>query len=208
MSTAQYFKKVSLIFCTPVSRYVLDDQYTASEGTKFPIKWAAPEVINYAKFSSKSDVWSFGKWPAQVESRVAFMAIDLSPPTYTMYMNVLTFCAPVQHHKSTRKLSLSADSLRPLCLSCSLSGTACIIARESVLAQWVVCNVSFPSGIEWKHSAERYSSPWSHCGTPNLTATFARTFITSHIIICMINSVVWWTFQIKKKNNDLNLIFL
>ena len=42
-------------------RYVLDDQYTASEGTKFPIKWAAPEVISYAKFSSKSDVWSFGK---------------------------------------------------------------------------------------------------------------------------------------------------
>ncbi|XP_065838243.1 tyrosine-protein kinase BTK-like [Oscarella lobularis] len=37
-----------------------DDEYTATEGTKFPIKWAAPEVINYAKFSSKSDVWSFG----------------------------------------------------------------------------------------------------------------------------------------------------
>ncbi|XP_062514060.1 tyrosine-protein kinase Tec-like [Corticium candelabrum] len=36
-----------------------DDEYTATEGTKFPIKWAAPEVINYAKFSSKSDVWSF-----------------------------------------------------------------------------------------------------------------------------------------------------
>ena len=42
-------------------RHVLDDQYTASEGTKFPIKWAAPEVINYAKFSSKSDVWAFGE---------------------------------------------------------------------------------------------------------------------------------------------------
>jgi tyrosine-protein kinase Tec len=39
-----------------------DDEYTATEGTKFPIKWAAPEVINYAKFSSKSDVWSFGKY--------------------------------------------------------------------------------------------------------------------------------------------------
>ena len=44
-----------------LARFVIDDEYTASEGTKFPIKWAAPEVITHAKFSSKSDVWSYGK---------------------------------------------------------------------------------------------------------------------------------------------------
>ncbi len=44
-----------------LARFVVDDEYTASEGTKFPIKWAAPEVITHAKFSSKSDVWSFGE---------------------------------------------------------------------------------------------------------------------------------------------------
>ena len=44
-----------------LARFVVDDEYTASEGTKFPIKWAAPEVITHAKFSSKSDVWSYGK---------------------------------------------------------------------------------------------------------------------------------------------------
>ena len=32
-----------------LARYVLDDQYTASEGTKFPIRWAAPEVIEYTR---------------------------------------------------------------------------------------------------------------------------------------------------------------
>uniref|UniRef100_A0A672V5E7 Protein kinase domain-containing protein n=1 Tax=Strigops habroptila TaxID=2489341 RepID=A0A672V5E7_STRHB len=43
-----------------MTRYVLDDQYISSLGTKFPVKWSAPEVIHYTKFSSKTDVWAFG----------------------------------------------------------------------------------------------------------------------------------------------------
>ncbi|CAM4402581.1 unnamed protein product [Lepidochelys olivacea] len=43
-----------------MARYVLDDLYVSSLGTKFPVKWSAPEVFHYTKFSSKSDVWAFG----------------------------------------------------------------------------------------------------------------------------------------------------
>ncbi|XP_045478600.1 tyrosine-protein kinase Btk29A isoform X2 [Harmonia axyridis] len=43
-----------------LARYVLDDQYTSSGGSKFPIKWAPPEVLNFTRFSSKSDVWAYG----------------------------------------------------------------------------------------------------------------------------------------------------
>lgn len=45
-----------------LARYVLDDQYTSSGGSKFPIKWAPPEVLNFTRFSSKSDVWAYGNY--------------------------------------------------------------------------------------------------------------------------------------------------
>jgi fyn-related kinase len=37
-----------------------NDVYAASEGSKFPIKWTAPEAALYNQFTVKSDVWSFG----------------------------------------------------------------------------------------------------------------------------------------------------
>ncbi|XP_066950454.1 tyrosine-protein kinase Btk isoform X6 [Macrobrachium rosenbergii] len=43
-----------------LARHVVDDEYTGSGGAKFPIKWAAPEVLNFMRFSSKSDVWAYG----------------------------------------------------------------------------------------------------------------------------------------------------
>ncbi|KAJ8360922.1 hypothetical protein SKAU_G00174470 [Synaphobranchus kaupii] len=43
-----------------LARVIEDNEYTAREGAKFPIKWTSPEAINYGSFTIKSDVWSFG----------------------------------------------------------------------------------------------------------------------------------------------------
>ncbi|KAM8960335.1 tyrosine-protein kinase SYK isoform 1-T1 [Pelodytes ibericus] len=37
-----------------------ENYYKAKSCGKWPVKWYAPECINYYKFSSRSDVWSFG----------------------------------------------------------------------------------------------------------------------------------------------------
>nr|XP_015191917.1 PREDICTED: tyrosine-protein kinase SYK isoform X1 [Lepisosteus oculatus] len=37
-----------------------ENYYKAKTHGKWPVKWYAPECINFFKFSSKSDVWSFG----------------------------------------------------------------------------------------------------------------------------------------------------
>ncbi|NP_001087005.1 zeta chain of T cell receptor associated protein kinase 70 L homeolog [Xenopus laevis] len=37
-----------------------DSYYKAKSFGKWPLKWYAPECINYRKFSSRSDVWSYG----------------------------------------------------------------------------------------------------------------------------------------------------
>ncbi|KAL4843282.1 hypothetical protein H8958_008952 [Nasalis larvatus] len=57
-----------------MTRYVLDDEYVSSFGSKFPIKWSPPEVFLFNKYSSKSDVWSFGvlMWEVFTEGKMPF----------------------------------------------------------------------------------------------------------------------------------------
>ena len=37
-----------------------DTYYLAQEGGLVPVKWTAPEGLKYRKYSTASDVWSFG----------------------------------------------------------------------------------------------------------------------------------------------------
>ncbi|XP_032396089.1 tyrosine-protein kinase SYK isoform X3 [Etheostoma spectabile] len=55
----QHYAKISDF---GLSKAVAEEQnyYKAKGHGKWPVKWYAPECMNYLKFSSKSDVWSFG----------------------------------------------------------------------------------------------------------------------------------------------------
>ncbi|XP_034403259.1 tyrosine-protein kinase SYK isoform X2 [Cyclopterus lumpus] len=55
----QHYAKISDF---GLSKAIAEEQnyYKAKGHGKWPVKWYAPECINYFKFSSKSDVWSFG----------------------------------------------------------------------------------------------------------------------------------------------------
>ena len=43
-----------------MSRALQDTDYYISRGGKIPVKWTAPEALHYKKYSTASDVWSFG----------------------------------------------------------------------------------------------------------------------------------------------------
>ena len=43
-----------------LARLLVDGKYLSTKGEKLPIKWTAPETINYGQCTIKSDVWSYG----------------------------------------------------------------------------------------------------------------------------------------------------
>ncbi|XP_027024533.2 cytoplasmic tyrosine-protein kinase BMX isoform X1 [Tachysurus fulvidraco] len=92
-----------------MARYVLDDQYTSSVGTKFPVKWSAPEVLNYTRFSSKSDVWAFGVLMWEVYS--------LGKQPYEHYDNARVAERVMQGHRLYRP-QLATDQIYQVMKSC------------------------------------------------------------------------------------------
>ena len=43
-----------------MSRDLADETYYVSRGGMIPVKWTAPEALHYKKYSTASDVWSYG----------------------------------------------------------------------------------------------------------------------------------------------------
>ena len=63
-----------------LSRLLREDMYTARQGSKFPIKWTAPEALAYNEFTVKSDVWAFGVllWELATYGISPYPGLDLS----------------------------------------------------------------------------------------------------------------------------------
>ena len=43
-----------------LSRDLQKETFYISHGGKIPVKWTAPEALNYRTYSTASDVWSYG----------------------------------------------------------------------------------------------------------------------------------------------------
>ena len=43
-----------------MARNLIEDDYYVSQGGKIPLKWTAPEALVYRKYTTASDVWSYG----------------------------------------------------------------------------------------------------------------------------------------------------
>ena len=43
-----------------MARDLLDENYYVANAGRVPVKWCAPEVLSYMKYSTASDVWSYG----------------------------------------------------------------------------------------------------------------------------------------------------
>jgi len=52
--------------------------YYKSSGKRFPYKWTAPESMKYSKYSTASDVWSFGVtlWEITSRGEIPYFAIE------------------------------------------------------------------------------------------------------------------------------------
>ena len=43
-----------------------DDYYYKPKGGMIPVKWTSPEAVLYKKYTTKSDVWSYGMVPLYI----------------------------------------------------------------------------------------------------------------------------------------------
>ncbi|XP_043962290.1 protein tyrosine kinase 2 beta, b isoform X2 [Gambusia affinis] len=61
-----------------LSRYIEDEEYYKASVTRLPIKWMAPESINFRRFSSASDVWMFAvcMWEIMSQGQQPFFWLE------------------------------------------------------------------------------------------------------------------------------------
>ncbi|XP_008323673.1 tyrosine-protein kinase SYK isoform X2 [Cynoglossus semilaevis] len=110
----QHYAKISDF---GLSKAVAEEQnyYKAKCHGKWPVKWYAPECINYFKFSSKSDVWSFGvlMWEAYSYGQKPYKGMKgnevMQMIETGMRMDAPPSCPPEMHELMRTCWTYSAD---------------------------------------------------------------------------------------------------
>ncbi len=75
-----------------MSRDLFDeDYYVMSSGGKVPLKWTAPESLYYSKYSTASDVWSYGCLLYEIWS------LGTKPYAKITNEDVSIVCSPMVH---------------------------------------------------------------------------------------------------------------
>ena len=64
-----------------------ESDYYRSQGGIIPVKWTAPEALNYNKYTSASDVWSFGMVLFEIWSVGEKPFNDLTNPIVSVFYN-------------------------------------------------------------------------------------------------------------------------
>ena len=80
-----------------MSRDLADEDYYVSQGGAIPVKWTAPEALMYKKYSTASDVWSYGCLLYEIWSlgHKPFESIDNANASIIIYEICLFRCCSI-----------------------------------------------------------------------------------------------------------------
>ena len=87
-----------------LSRDLQREDFYLSHGGKIPVKWTAPEALQYRLYSPASDAWSYGVVLYEIWSLGSKPYLELTNEQVSIGMNIanMAFCENINICKNTR----------------------------------------------------------------------------------------------------------